>query len=97
MMEQQGELVAGDGGDGVRVDIVRHLSVTDPDHGELLRNTDPGDGVVEDDMHRDVPAVRYLEPVFARLAQGFVCKDLDIELLGEVSLDNFLNRTNCEL
>ena len=91
MMEQQGKLVTRDGGDGVRVDITRNLGVTDPDHRELLRNTDPGDGVVEDDMHRDVPAVRYLEPVFARLAQGFVCKDLDIELLGEVSLDNFLN------
>ena len=97
MMKQQGKLIAGDGGDGVRVDIARYLRVTDPDHGELLRNTDPGDGVVEDDMHRDVSAVRYLEPVFARLAQGFVCKDLDIELLGEVSLDNFLHRTNCEL
>ena len=43
MMKQQGELVAGDGGDGVRVDIARYLRVTDPDHGELLRNTDPGD------------------------------------------------------
>ena len=41
MMKQQGELVIGDGGDGVRVDITRDLGVTDPNHGELLRNTDP--------------------------------------------------------
>ena len=39
MMEQQGKLVTGDGGDGVRVDITRDLSVTDSDHGKLLRNT----------------------------------------------------------
>ena len=71
MMKQQGKLIAGDGGDGVRVDIARYLRVTDPDHGELLRNTDPGDGVVEDDMHRDVSAVRHLQPVFARLTQRF--------------------------
>ena len=65
MMEQQGELVAGDGGDGVRVDIARYLRVTDPDHGELLRNRDSGDRVVKNNMHRDVSAVRHLQPVFA--------------------------------
>ena len=65
MMKQQGELVAGNCGDGVRVDIARYLRVTDPDHGELLRNTDPGDGVVEDGIQKDVSAIRYLQPVFA--------------------------------
>ena len=98
MMKQEGELVIGDGCDGVRVDITRDPSVTDSDHGKLLRNTDPGDRVVEDDMHRDVSAVCYLEPVFARarLANRFVSKDLNIELLGELSLANFLNRRECE-
>ena len=38
MMKQEGELITGDGGDGVRVDITRDLSVTDSDHGKLLRN-----------------------------------------------------------
>ena len=82
MMKQQGELVTGDGRDGVRVDISRDLSVADPDDGELLRNTDPGDGVVQDDMHRNVSAVCYLEPVFtsARLAQRFVSKDLSLNI-----------------
>ena len=49
---------------GVRVDITRDL-VTDSDHGKLLRNTDPGDGVVEDNMLKDFSAVCYLEPVFS--------------------------------
>ena len=39
MMKQKGELITGNGGDGVRVDITRDLSVTDSDHGKLLRNT----------------------------------------------------------
>ena len=82
MMKQQGELVTGDGRDGVRVDITRDLSVADPDHGELLRNADPGDRVVQDDMHRNVSAVCYLEPVFASasFAQGFVSKDLSLNI-----------------
>ena len=70
-MKEQSKLVARDGGDGVRVDITRHLGVTDPDHGELLRNRDPGDSVVKNNMHRDVSAVRHLQPVFARLTQRF--------------------------
>ena len=76
MMKQQSELVARDGGDGVRVDITRHLGVTDPDHGELLRNRDSGDRVVKNNMHRDVSAVRHLQPVFARLTQRFGGQDL---------------------
>ena len=75
-MKQKGELVARDGCDGVRIDITRHLRVADPNHGELLRNSDPGDGVVKDDMNTDVSAVCYFQPVFARLAQRFGGKDL---------------------
>ena len=58
----------------MRVDITRDLMVANPDDRELLRNTDPGDGVVEDNMSRYVSAVCYLEPVFAsaRLAQRSV-------------------------
>ena len=70
-MKQQSELVTRDGGNGVRIDITRHLDVTDPDHGELLRNRDPGDSVVKNNMHRDVSAVSHLQPVFARLTQRF--------------------------
>ena len=75
MTNQQSELVTGDGhDDGMKVDITRDLIVADPDYRELLRNTDTGDGVVEDNMSRDVSAVCYLEPVFAsaRLAQRSV-------------------------
>ena len=60
----------------MRVDITRHLRVADPNHGELLRNRDPGDRVVKDDMNTDVSAVSYLQPVFARLAQRFGGKNL---------------------
>ena len=79
-MKQKGELVARDGCNGVRVDIARNLCITDPNHGELLRNRDPGDRVVKHDMNTDVSAVSYLQSVFARLAQRFGCKDLLLEV-----------------
>ena len=65
-MEEEGELVARDGCNGVGVDIAGDIGATDPDDGELLRNTDPGDRGVEDDVDEDVPAIRHFEPVFAR-------------------------------
>ena len=76
MMKQKGKLIARDGCNGVRVDIARNLCIADPNHGELLRNRDPGDRVVKDDMNTDVSAVCNLQPVFARLTQGFGGKDL---------------------
>ena len=75
VMEEEGELVARDGCNGVGVDIAGDIGATDPDDGKLLRNTDPGDRGVEDDVEEDVPAIRHFEPVFAR-AKRFEGEDL---------------------
>ena len=80
MMKQKGKLIARDGCDGVRVDITQHIRVADPNHGELLRNRDPGDGVVKHDMNTDVSAVSHLQSVFARLTKRFGGKDLLLEV-----------------
>ena len=77
VMEEEGELVARDGCNGVGVDIAGDIGATDPDDGELLRNTHPGDRGVEDDVEEDVPAIRHFEPVFARaLGKRFKGEDL---------------------